>query len=72
MLALERRSSNTILGTECSSPTLIELENTRAYQSFFDYLTDALVVSNPVDVMTYVTWKLSGLPCNSIWLWNRP
>ncbi len=25
-----------------------------------------LVVSNPVDVMTYVTWKLSGLPCNAI------
>jgi len=32
------------------------------------YCPDAiyLVVSNPVDVMTYVTWKLSGLPCNSI------
>ena len=25
-----------------------------------------LVVSNPVDVMTYVTWKLSGLPCNVV------
>jgi len=25
-----------------------------------------LVVSNPVDVMTYITWKLSGLPCNAI------
>ncbi len=25
-----------------------------------------LVVSNPVDVMSYVTWKLSGLPCNVI------
>ena len=25
-----------------------------------------LVVSNPVDVMTYITWKLSGLPCNTI------
>ncbi len=33
-----------------------------------DYCPDAiyLVVSNPVDVMTYVTWKLSGLPCNAI------
>jgi L-lactate dehydrogenase len=32
------------------------------------YCPDAiyLVVSNPVDVMTYVTWKLSGLPCNTI------
>jgi L-lactate dehydrogenase len=32
------------------------------------YCPDAiyLVVSNPVDVMTYVTWKLSGLPCNVI------
>jgi L-lactate dehydrogenase len=32
------------------------------------YCPDAiyLVVSNPVDVMTYVTWKLSGLPCNNI------
>jgi L-lactate dehydrogenase len=32
------------------------------------YCPDAiyLVVSNPVDVMTYVTWKLSGLPCNAI------
>jgi len=25
-----------------------------------------LVVSNPVDVLTYVTWKLSGLPANRI------
>jgi L-lactate dehydrogenase len=25
-----------------------------------------LVVSNPVDVMTYVTWKLSGLPSTSV------
>ena len=25
-----------------------------------------LVVSNPVDVMTYITWKLSGLPCSVI------
>jgi L-lactate dehydrogenase len=25
-----------------------------------------LVVSNPVDVLTYVTWKLSGLPPNRI------
>lgn len=25
-----------------------------------------LVVSNPVDVMSYVTWKLSGLPCTSV------
>jgi L-lactate dehydrogenase len=32
------------------------------------YCPDAiyLVVSNPVDIMTYVTWKLSGLPCNNI------
>ena len=32
------------------------------------YCPDAiyLVVSNPVDVMTYITWKLSGLPCNAI------
>src|SRR5947209_8798518 len=32
------------------------------------YCPDAiyLVVSNPVDVMTYVTWKLSGLPCNAV------
>jgi L-lactate dehydrogenase len=32
------------------------------------YCSDAifLVVSNPVDVMTYITWKLSGLPCNAI------
>jgi len=32
------------------------------------YCPDAiyLVVSNPVDIMTYVTWKLSGLPCNTI------
>src|SRR6266516_506790 len=27
---------------ECSSPMLIELENTRAYRPIFDYLTDAL------------------------------
>jgi len=25
-----------------------------------------LIVSNPVDVMTYVTWKLSGLPSTSV------
>ena len=25
-----------------------------------------LVVSNPVDILTYVTWKLSGLPPNRI------
>ncbi len=25
-----------------------------------------LVVSNPVDILTYVTWKLSGLPVNRI------
>lgn len=25
-----------------------------------------LVVSNPVDVLTYVTWKLSGLPANRV------
>ncbi|HZS75910.1 MAG TPA: L-lactate dehydrogenase [Ktedonobacteraceae bacterium] len=25
-----------------------------------------LVVSNPVDVMTYITWKLSGLPSTSV------
>lgn len=25
-----------------------------------------LVVSNPVDIMTYVTWKLSGLPANRV------
>ena len=25
-----------------------------------------LVVSNPVDILTYVTWKLSGLPANRI------
>jgi L-lactate dehydrogenase len=25
-----------------------------------------LIVSNPVDVMTYVTWKLSGLPSSSV------
>jgi L-lactate dehydrogenase len=32
------------------------------------YCPDAiyLLVSNPVDVMTYVTWKLSGLPCTSV------
>ncbi|KAG8579697.1 hypothetical protein GDO81_011014 [Engystomops pustulosus] len=32
------------------------------------YSPDAtlLVVSNPVDIMTYVTWKLSGLPQNRI------
>ena len=32
------------------------------------YCPDAiyLVVSNPVDIMTYVTWKLSGLHCNAI------
>ena len=32
------------------------------------YCPDAiyLVVSNPVDVMTYITWKLSGLPCNAV------
>ena len=32
------------------------------------YCPDAiyLVVSNPVDVMTYVTWKLSGLSCNAV------
>jgi hypothetical protein len=29
-------------GTECSSPTLLELENPTVYQSFFDALTDAL------------------------------
>jgi hypothetical protein len=39
---LEHRSSHTNVGTECSSPTLLELENTRASQSFFDSLTDAL------------------------------
>ena len=25
-----------------------------------------LVVSNPVDIMTYVTWKLSGFPVNRV------
>jgi len=25
-----------------------------------------LIVSNPVDVMTYVSWKLSGLPCHRV------
>lgn len=32
------------------------------------YSPDAtiLVVSNPVDIMTYVTWKLSGLPKNRV------
>lgn len=25
-----------------------------------------LVVSNPVDIMTYITWKLSGLPATSV------
>jgi len=25
-----------------------------------------LVVSNPVDILTYVTWKLSGLPPHRI------
>jgi L-lactate dehydrogenase len=32
------------------------------------YCPDAiyLIVSNPVDVMSYITWKLSGLPCNAI------
>src|SRR5947208_4978 len=30
---------------ECSSPMLIELENTRAYRPIFDYLTDALVLA---------------------------
>ncbi|KAM9311058.1 L-lactate dehydrogenase B chain-like isoform 1-T1 [Gastrophryne carolinensis] len=32
------------------------------------YSPDAtiLVVSNPVDIMTYVTWKLSGLPQNKV------
>ncbi|XP_073423915.1 L-lactate dehydrogenase A chain-like [Dendrobates tinctorius] len=32
------------------------------------YSPDAtiLVVSNPVDIMTYVTWKLSGLPQNRV------
>lgn len=25
-----------------------------------------LVVSNPVDIMTYVTWKLSGFPRNRV------
>ncbi|XP_072256488.1 L-lactate dehydrogenase B chain-like [Pyxicephalus adspersus] len=32
------------------------------------YSPDAtiLVVSNPVDIMTYVTWKLSGLPRNRV------
>lgn len=25
-----------------------------------------LVVSNPVDILTYVTWKLSGLPANRV------
>ncbi|XP_068134457.1 L-lactate dehydrogenase B chain-like isoform X2 [Hyperolius riggenbachi] len=32
------------------------------------YSPDAtiLVVSNPVDIMTYVTWKLSGLPPNKV------
>ena len=39
---LEHRSSHTNAGTECSSPTLLELENTTAYQSFFNSLTDAL------------------------------
>ncbi|KAF8360736.1 ldh-1 [Pristionchus pacificus] len=28
--------------------------------------TTILVVSNPVDVLTYVTWKLSGLPQNRV------
>lgn len=28
--------------------------------------TILFVVSNPVDVMTYVTWKLSGLPANKV------
>ncbi|GKG29148.1 L-lactate dehydrogenase A-like protein, partial [Tanacetum coccineum] len=25
-----------------------------------------LIVSNPVDVLTYVAWKLSGLPANRV------
>ena len=25
-----------------------------------------LIVSNPVDILTYVTWKLSGLPAHRI------
>ncbi|XP_072164959.1 L-lactate dehydrogenase-like isoform X1 [Diadema setosum] len=28
--------------------------------------TVLLVVSNPVDILTYVTWKLSGLPANRV------
>ena len=33
-----------------------------------EYSPDAilLVVSNPVDIMTFVTWKLSGLPANRV------
>lgn len=25
-----------------------------------------LVVSNPVDILTFITWKLSGLPVNRV------
>lgn len=28
--------------------------------------TVILVVSNPVDIMSYVTWKLSGLPASRV------
>lgn len=46
--------------------------NVKIYKSMIaeliKYSPDAilLVVSNPVDIMTYVTWKLSGLPSNRV------
>src|SRR6266446_10180276 len=40
---------------ECSSPMLIELENTRAYRPIFDYLTDALDTQQ-LTVDTYIDW----------------
>uniref|UniRef100_A0A8C2YSD7 L-lactate dehydrogenase A chain n=1 Tax=Chinchilla lanigera TaxID=34839 RepID=A0A8C2YSD7_CHILA len=31
-----------------------------------------LVVSNPVDILTYVAWKISGFPKNCYWKWLKP
>lgn len=46
--------------------------NTEIYKSMIPKLVEYspntifLVVSNPVDILTYVTWKLSGLPSHRV------
>ena len=46
--------------------------NTEIYKKMIPKLAEyspkaiLLVVSNPVDILTYVTWKLSGFPANRV------